>query len=378
MLRPLFICPNGEFGGGERTAINFGRALQQMESVEPHFALLREGPMEATLSKLGIPFLVTDTFRLSRPFQWTRIMQQLKEYAREKEVNLIHSEMAYGHLVGSVLAKQLELPCTWYQHGPVDPNSWMQIAAALAPSNCLITNSEYTLSTQPRRDSIKKVEIIPPPLDPEFFDRNADGNSIREKLRLGIDDILLLVPGRFQSWKGQAMALSAFPELANADSRLHIAFLGKPNRKDHRDYPEYLSLTRTTEGFSDSVRSRVHFFDFTSDIIPYLDAADIVLHCSQIPEPFGCIITESMARGKVVVAADAGGAKDILQNGEFGFPYTLADTESFQDAIRRAIDSRETWSQLSTRSVERAKYYHSQTLGRQLQTLFQSLVAKEA
>jgi glycosyltransferase involved in cell wall biosynthesis len=58
----------------------------------------------------------------------------------------------------------------------------------------------------------------------------------------------------------------------------------------------------------------VHRVGFT-DPIPYLAAADLVVHASVSPEPLGQVVAQAAAVGAPIVCADRGGQTEWLRNG---------------------------------------------------------------
>ena len=48
------------------------------------------------------------------------------------------------------------------------------------------------------------------------------------------------------------------------------------------------------------------------DVLDLIDRHDVLLHTSLLPEPFGQVVVQGMARGRVVVAADSGGPAEVI------------------------------------------------------------------
>ena len=64
---------------------------------------------------------------------------------------------------------------------------------------------------------------------------------------------------------------------------------------------------------------RVWFSGFMPDPRQVYALVNVVVHSSILPEPFGLVITEAMALGIPVVAANAGGPVEIITDGVDGF-----------------------------------------------------------
>ena len=55
--------------------------------------------------------------------------------------------------------------------------------------------------------------------------------------------------------------------------------------------------------------------DYDPDPVAELDAMTVAVHASPVPEPYGQVVAEAMARGVPVVATDAGGVPEIVTGG---------------------------------------------------------------
>jgi len=67
------------------------------------------------------------------------------------------------------------------------------------------------------------------------------------------------------------------------------------------------------------IADRVLFAGFRNDVVDVMNAMDVIAHTSVRPEPFGRVILEGMLLGKPVVATDAGGVPELIEDGESGF-----------------------------------------------------------
>jgi glycosyltransferase involved in cell wall biosynthesis len=62
-------------------------------------------------------------------------------------------------------------------------------------------------------------------------------------------------------------------------------------------------------------------------------ALDVVVHASTEPEPFGLVIAEAMACGRAVIAANAGGAAELVTPGVDALVHRPGDAASLANAI---------------------------------------------
>src|SRR5581483_8558189 len=62
----------------------------------------------------------------------------------------------------------------------------------------------------------------------------------------------------------------------------------------------------------------VQFVGHVNDARPWMRAAEVFVHSSERPEPFGLVMAEAMVQERPVVAFDHGGAAEIVADGETG------------------------------------------------------------
>jgi glycosyltransferase involved in cell wall biosynthesis len=71
------------------------------------------------------------------------------------------------------------------------------------------------------------------------------------------------------------------------------------------------------------------------DVARWLEGADVVVHASRIPEPFGQVVVEGMAAGAAVVATRGGGPSELVRDGVDGLLVAPDDVASMAAALRR-------------------------------------------
>ncbi len=70
--------------------------------------------------------------------------------------------------------------------------------------------------------------------------------------------------------------------------------------------------------------------------------ADVIVHCSTAPEPFGRVIVEAMLAQRPIIASDAGGAAEIVTHGTTGLLTPPADPAALSAAIAQSLSDPET------------------------------------
>jgi glycosyltransferase involved in cell wall biosynthesis len=81
------------------------------------------------------------------------------------------------------------------------------------------------------------------------------------------------------------------------------------------------------------IADRVAFAGMVKDLGPYWRDADVFLHGSVKPEPFGRVVAEAMLAELPVIAPNAGGIPEFVRDGIDGLLYPMGDFRALRDAI---------------------------------------------
>lgn len=133
-----------------------------------------------------------------------------------------------------------------------------------------------------------------------------------------------VVASRWNSWKGHEGLIAAWNE-ETCPGELTILG-GKPSMGEAVNVEELVSKVIHRES--------IKIVGEVSDIAPYLDAADLLVLPSEKPEPFGLVLLEAFARGRGVIASNAGGVLDIVTHDEDGMLYPLGDSNHLTVLLR--------------------------------------------
>jgi glycosyltransferase involved in cell wall biosynthesis len=113
--------------------------------------------------------------------------------------------------------------------------------------------------------------------------------------------------GRMAFWKGQLLGLRALAACRSA-RRLRVTIAGGAWFGESAQEERVRRFVREHPGLDVSVLGHV------DDVVPLIDRHDVLPHTSTMPEPFGQVVVQGMARGKVV-AADRGGPAEVITSG---------------------------------------------------------------
>jgi glycosyltransferase involved in cell wall biosynthesis len=126
------------------------------------------------------------------------------------------------------------------------------------------------------------------------------------------DGRLLLCAARISRWKRHDRVLDAFALLAERMPELHLVLLGGADPHD----PAWMKELEQRAAAMPCA-ARIHWLGQRDDMDAWYAAADALVLASA-EEPFGRVVVEAMAHGVPVVAANAGGPAEIIEQGVSG------------------------------------------------------------
>jgi glycosyltransferase involved in cell wall biosynthesis len=153
------------------------------------------------------------------------------------------------------------------------------------------------------------------------------------------------VIGRIARWKGQDLFIEAMATVARTHHDVEFLVIGDPGHGD----PAYLESLRAAaeEG---ALAGRVVFTGHVDDVFALMSTLDVVVSSTRTAEPFGRSIIEAMAAGIPVVAPDAGGPAEILENGVTGILYAPGDPDALARAVAGILDGAGDASSMTERA----------------------------
>jgi phosphatidyl-myo-inositol dimannoside synthase len=179
------------------------------------------------------------------------------------------------------------------------------------------------------------LTLLPPAVDPERFQPDVDGSTVRDRFGLGDARIVLCV-SRLVPRKGQDTLIEAMPMVRELcpDAVLLLAGGG-----EYRGYLEELARTATPPG------SVVFAGEVSGEELPsYYSACDLfAMPCRSRfggleVEGFGIVFLEASATGKAVVAGRSGGSDEAVEDEVTGLLVEGTEPKAVGLAISRLLE----------------------------------------
>lgn len=199
-----------------------------------------------------------------------------------------------------------------------------QRRSAFRAADRIVVNSEYLRSYIDRNNPHTGHKIRANHLGVDaarFPDRTSDqGARLRRQLRMHKgwqNRLVVLYVGRLIKQKGVHHLLAALPALVARHPNMLLVIVGSAFYGSSKT----TAYTRSLHRFARPWRKNVHFEPYVphTRIPDWFAMADIAVVPSIGREAFGLVNVEAMAAGLPVVATNAGGIKEIVQDGTTGY-----------------------------------------------------------
>jgi glycosyltransferase involved in cell wall biosynthesis len=337
--RVLFVDHSAVLGGGELSLLDIAHERRETCAV----LLLSDGPFRELLQSKGVRVRLLEAGASMLAVRRdgagrsaaaaagiATLTWKLARMAREFDLLYANSQKAF--VVAALAGRMARRPVIWHLRDILSEAHFgranIRLVTVLANgfAHRVIANSQATASAFiAQRGRAAKVRVIHNGIDGRAFARvtEADAAAVRQELGVG-DQHLVGVFGRFHPWKGQHVAVDVLAGLPDT----HGVFVGGALFGEN-DYVAQVHGRARALGMD----HRVHFLGFRSDLARLMRAVDVVLHTAEAPEPFGRVILEGMLAGRPVVAAHAGGAAEIVQEGVTGLLIPPGDVGAFRTAV---------------------------------------------
>jgi glycosyltransferase involved in cell wall biosynthesis len=334
----LQVAPELSAGGVERTVLEVTEAI--VEAGGRALLASKGGRLEPEFTRLG-----GELFRMDAKSRNPVILKlnegKLRQIIREQKVDLVHARSRAPAWSAWAAAKAEGVPFVTTYHGAYSGTSGLKRAynSVMAKGDLVIANSLWIAAHIAEVHGVDPARIITIPrgVDLDAFDPDAVSPARVDALRKawgleGDTRLVLLLPGRLTSWKGQGLALEALGLLAPEErAGLMLILAGDAQGRD--SYVSDLEHQITRLGLTGHARIVPHVTDMPA---AYL-AAGLVLAPSTRPEAFGRVAAEASAMARPVIVADHGGARETVVEYETGTRAEPGSAPALAGAIRAML-----------------------------------------
>jgi glycosyltransferase involved in cell wall biosynthesis len=331
------------------------------------------GPAGDTVVKSG----VVAALGLSAP-QLTSYLWKLRRFLSERDPDLIHSNGLKTHILGAIAAPSRS-KVIWHVHDYVGARPLMSRLIPLLAERCdaVITNSHSVardFDTVCRRRvrihtvynavNLERFNPCGPILDLDAL--SGLSPALEGTVRVGL-------VATMARWKGHETFLQALSMLPS-EQPIRGYVIGGPIYATAGSQYSLDELRNLASGLS--LNSTAGFTGYVDDPASAIRALDIVVHASTQPEPFGLAVAEAMACGRPVVASNAGGVSEIIEDNETALGHAPGDAMALAERVLKLARDRHLRREIGKAARSSAERRFERTrLAAEVYTIYDSLMA---
>jgi len=313
------------------------------------------------------------------PFTW---LPSVRNRAKELKIDLVHSHHPFSvGQDGLRAAKEMGIPLIFTHHAryadythyvlPILPQKMIkniiQGKVTRYANKCdrVLAPSESIKKYIQQHDVKTKVEVVSTGIEWDRF-QIGNGGQVRKKFGIGEDKKVILSLGRLDQEKNLEYLTQAVAQAMKNDDNSVFLVVGEGSSM------ETMKKIIGKEGLS----SRVIFTGLVDQkmVQDYYAVGDVFV-CASKTETQGMTITEAMAAGLPIVALDATGISDQVENGQTGFLVDESGRE-FSEKLKHVLANENLRRQIGERAREAAKQMDIMNQARKLEYIYKEVCSK--
>jgi L-malate glycosyltransferase len=355
------------YGGSGAVATELGIALAE-RGHEVHFITYKQ-PFRLPSFLPRVYFHEVDVLRyplFEFPPYDLALAVRMHEVVRDHGLELLHAHYAIPHATSAWIAREMledggtSVRIITTLHGTditlvgQDPSFQAITKFSIERSDGLSAVSEYL-----RRETYNAfgctacaVDVIPNFVDPTVYDRTRYRPLLREQVN-GAQKILIHV-SNFRPVKRVRDIVRIFARVRR-DVPSALVMVG--------DGPERVAAEQEARELG--VHEQTYFLGKLDAVAPLLASADLFLLPSE-SESFGLSALEALACGVPVVASNAGGLPEVIDDGATGFLRNVGDVDAMAGAAVGLLRDADRWRAMSAAAAAdaRARFARDDIVGR--------------
>lgn len=305
--------------------------------------------------------LPKETSGVMEPFLTMRALRRrLEEVATAERPDILHAHspvlnampaLAVGRRLGIPVV--YEIRAFWedaaVDHGTTTEGSLRYRLTRALETHALRRVAQATTICEGLRSDIvargipsAKVTVIPNSVDPEKFEFGGKADpELRERLGLSGRTVIGFI-GSFYAYEGLDLLVAAFPKiLARQPDAALLLVGGGPGEAALKRKAEELGISKHIVFTGRVPHDQVQLYYDQVDVLAYPRHP---MRLTELVTPLKPL--EAMAQGRLLVASDVGGHRELIRPGVTGILFRAGDPDSLVEAVSDLLDHPERWDAL--------------------------------
>lgn len=288
------------------------------------------------------------------------LTRRLEAVARELRPDVLHAHSpALNALPALRVGRRLGIPVVYevrafwedaaVDHGTSRENG-LRYRATRAFESYILRRVDHvtTICNGLREDIIARgipgdrVTVIPNAVDAEAFRLGGEPDADL-KTELGLDDARVLgFIGSFYAYEGLDLLLEAFPHILEQAPDVRILLVGGgPQAERLEEQARRLGVADRVVFTGRVPHDRVQRYYDLVDLLVYPRHS---MRLTELVTPLKPL--EAMAQGRLLVASDVGGHRELIRHGETGWLFRADDVESLARTVLDTLARESEWPQV--------------------------------
>ncbi len=295
--------------------------------------------------------------------QWAIVQslsKRMDEIIPELKPDILHAHSpAINGLAALKAAKRHNIPLVYecrafwedaaVDHGTTSENSMRYCLTKWLETHVFKQASAITTICEGLRSDIvkrgipaEKITVIPNAVDIEKFTYGVEPDQIL-KTQLGLQNkIVLGFIGSFYAYEGLPLLLEALPKIIEKQPSTRLLLVGGgPQEREIKQKAKELGLDEYVIFTGRVAHDRVQDYYNQVDIFVY---PRLSMRLTDLVTPLKPL--EAMAQGRLVVASDVGGHKELIRDNETGRLFKANDPDALATAVLSLLNQPQKWEAL--------------------------------
>ncbi len=311
------------------------------------------------------------------PFKLNNLkaINQLKKVVNKEKYDIIHTHTPMGSVVTRLASKQARKKYNtrviYTAHGfhffkGAPKKNWLlfysveKYLSKYTDTLITINKEDYELAKN-KFKKCKDVQYVPGVgIDENKFNIKMtlkEKQELRKSIGLSKDDFVLIYVARMDKNKNQGFLIEVMKELVPNYPNIHLLLVG----------PDELNGIYQEQ--AKEVDRNVHFLGFRKDIAKLMKISDIAVS-SSLREGLPVNIMEAMFSELPVVATDARGVRDLIENKKNGYIVEPNNMDEFIWYISQLYDKKELREKLSKNNIKKTEEYKLEKIIKQMGKIY--------
>jgi len=208
----------------------------------------------------------------------------------------------------------------------------------------------------------RRVTLIPNAVDVDAFEfGQAPDEALKAKLGLAGKTVVGFI-GSFYAYEGLDLLLAALPQVTAQIPEARVLLVGGgPQESELKSLAGKLGIEDSVVFAGRVPHGEVQRYYSIVDVFAYPRKS---MRLTELVTPLKPL--EAMAQGRLLVASDVGGHRELIRDGETGVLFRAGDAASLADAIVRLLGQSDRWPRLrdqGRRFVEQERTWETSVAG---------------